>query len=281
MRLLPVPPGPDALSVRPDLERALAGTGPALLPVAPGDARLAGPAPDPLTAVEDDPADPTALVVFTSGSTGDPKGALLPASALRASAAATYDRLGGPGSWLLALPPHHIAGLQVLLRSMLAGTSPRVMDLRNGFSPNGFLATTDELTSETDGRRYVSLVPTQLTRLLERRPRRGRGPRVVRRRAGRRRRHGAGRGRARPGRRGRGRDDVRDERDLRRLRVRRPAAAGRLVAHRGGRPGRAGRAGGGARLSSADRRTRRSKSTPTARGGSAPTTSARPTSTAR
>jgi O-succinylbenzoic acid--CoA ligase len=173
VRLLPVPPGPDALSVRPDLERALAGSGPALLPVAPDDARLAGPAPNPLAAVEDDPADPTALVVFTSGSTGDPKGALLPASALRASAAATYERLGGPGSWLLALPPHHIAGLQVLLRSLLAGTSPRIMDLRNGFSPNGFLATTEELTSETEGRRYVSLVPTQLTRLL------GAGPDAV------------------------------------------------------------------------------------------------------
>jgi O-succinylbenzoic acid--CoA ligase len=168
--MLPVPAGPDVLGIRPELERALAGSGPALLPVALDDPRRTTPAggPDltPLAEDEDDPDDPTALVVSTSGSTGDPKGALLPASALRASAAATDDRLGGPGTWLLALPAHHIAGLQVLLRSILSGSSPHVMDLREGFSPNGFVGATNDLAQATDGRRYVSLVPTQLIRLL-------------------------------------------------------------------------------------------------------------------
>ena len=49
---------------------------------------------------------------------------MLSASALTASASATHDRLGGAGRWLLALPAHHVAGLQVLVRSALAGTTP-------------------------------------------------------------------------------------------------------------------------------------------------------------
>src|SRR4029453_18864039 len=59
------------------------------------------------------------LVVVTSGSTGAGRGVLLSADAVRASAHATLDRLGGPGSWLLALPVSAIAGLQVLCRSAL------------------------------------------------------------------------------------------------------------------------------------------------------------------
>ena len=89
-------------------------------------------------------------------------------SALRASASATHERLGGPGAWLLALPAEHIAGLQVLLRAALAGTTPVVMDRREGFSPKGFVADTDELSRQPSPlRRYTSLVPTQLGRLLD------------------------------------------------------------------------------------------------------------------
>src|SRR5271156_5508954 len=77
--------------------------------------------------------DDVALVVTTSGTTGAPKGALLTAAALNASASATHDRLGGPGTWLLALPPYHIAGIQVLVRSVLAGSMPVEMDVAGGF----------------------------------------------------------------------------------------------------------------------------------------------------
>ena len=65
-----------------------------------------------------------ATLIYTTGTTGEPKGVLLSASALRASAVATHDRLGGPGQWLLALPTTHVAGLQVLVRSIVAGTEP-------------------------------------------------------------------------------------------------------------------------------------------------------------
>jgi O-succinylbenzoic acid--CoA ligase len=100
----------------------------------------------------------------TSGSTGDGKGVLLPASALLASASATHDRLGGGGRWLLALPVRHVAGLQVLVRSLVAGTTPVVLDGDGGFRAEAFVRAAAELTGP---RRYTALVPTQLVRLLD------------------------------------------------------------------------------------------------------------------
>lgn len=142
-----VPARPDVLLDA--LAAALDGSGPA---VAPGGASAATTVPDDV-----------ALVVHTSGSTGEPRGVLLGAPALRASAAATAARLSGPGRWLLALPPQHVAGVQVLVRSVLAGTTPVVMD-PGPFRPDGFVAATARLAA---GTRYTSLVPTQLVRLLD------------------------------------------------------------------------------------------------------------------
>lgn len=167
---LPLPAGSQVLDTLPLLAKALAGQGDALLPVPADDPAEAARRIDaagldePLGATEDDDSDPTAVVVSTSGSTGVPKGALLPVSALAASASATEERLGGPGRWLLALPAHHIAGLQVLLRSVAAGTEPEVIDLSGGFDVAAFARATDALGG---GRRYTSVVPTQLVRLLD------------------------------------------------------------------------------------------------------------------
>jgi o-succinylbenzoate---CoA ligase len=108
--------------------------------------------------------DDVALVVTTSGTTGSPKGALLTAAALTASAAATHDRLGGLGRWLLALPSYHIAGVQVLVRSLLAGTDPVELDVSTGFDTSQLPSAVDELGS---GRRYTALVATQLAKALD------------------------------------------------------------------------------------------------------------------
>ena len=110
-------------------------------------------------AIDDD----IALVVTTSGTTGAPKGALLTAAALTASAAATHDRLGGPGRWLLALPPYHIAGVQVLVRSLLADTVPIELDVSTGFDITELPSAIEQLGS---GRRYTALVATQLAKAL-------------------------------------------------------------------------------------------------------------------
>ena len=115
--------------------------------------------------------DSVALLVGTSGSTGIPKHTALSARALRASAEATEGFFKGAGSegsqWLLALPAHYVAGAQVLARSVLAGTEPviaRSVTEPVHFSPDVFLRAVEQLSST---HRFVSLVPTQLHKLLE------------------------------------------------------------------------------------------------------------------
>lgn len=116
-------------------------------------------------------AEPIALVVGTSGSTGTPKRTALTAQALAASAAATEHFFGSnsdaASQWLLALPAHYIAGAQVLARSVLAGTAPviaRSVTEPVHFSPEVFLQAVEHMSS---ARRFISLVPTQLHKLLE------------------------------------------------------------------------------------------------------------------
>jgi O-succinylbenzoic acid--CoA ligase len=163
LQVLPVPSGVGVLGILPQLSAILDGTAPATLPVPASDERETRRLTDALRPGE--PIDDgVALVVATSGTTGVPKGAMLSASALRASGDATHARLGGPGSWLLTLPAHHIAGMQVLLRSVLAGTEPVVIDVTDGFDPGALPAA---VASMSGPRRYTSLVPTQLVKALD------------------------------------------------------------------------------------------------------------------
>jgi O-succinylbenzoic acid--CoA ligase len=141
-----------------ELDDVLNGRASALVPVGADDSALAA------LRVGENIDDDVAVVVTTSGTTGTPKGALLTAAALTASAEATHDRLGGPGRWLLALPSYHIAGIQVLVRSLLAGTVPVEVDVSTGFDINQLPSAVDELGP---GRRYTALVATQLAKALE------------------------------------------------------------------------------------------------------------------
>ena len=142
--------------LRDDLRRALDG-GPAL-----GFGMLDG-AP---SHVEEG----TAAVIATSGSSGIPKRVVLSAEALRASAEATAERVGS-GRWLLALPAGYVAGLQVLVRSVLAGTQP--VSLEGRFSPLGFAEATLSMLRPASGAGsgipalYTSLVPAQVATLLD------------------------------------------------------------------------------------------------------------------
>lgn len=138
------------------VEHVLAGRG-SILAVPAGNTRETSLLTTSLRAgevIDDD----VAVVVSTSGTTGVPKGAMLSAAALTASAEATHRRLGGPGRWLLALPAYHVAGLQVLVRSVVAGTTPVAC-----FDVTEFPSAIAELGS---GRRYASLVAAQLDKAL-------------------------------------------------------------------------------------------------------------------
>lgn len=162
LELAPVDPA-DPLALMPILEEALTGRR-AILPVPTDDpqrANLLRNTLGPGQPIEDD----IALVVATSGSTGTPKGAMLTAANLISSADATHQALGGEGQWLLAMPAAYIAGIQVLVRSMVAGVEPAALDLSQGFSIAEFAARAHEL-AETGERTYTALTPMQLAKTL-------------------------------------------------------------------------------------------------------------------
>lgn len=93
-----------------------------------------------------------AIVLATSGTTGEPKGVVLTADAVLASALATSERLGIDPSvdkWLACLPLAHIGGLSVVTRAVLSGT-PLVVHER--FEPTAVMA------AAAEGATRVSLV---------------------------------------------------------------------------------------------------------------------------
>jgi O-succinylbenzoic acid--CoA ligase len=95
-----------------------------------------------------------AVVVPTSGTTGEPRAVVLTADAITFSANASHARLGGPGDWVCALPTQHIAGLMTVARAVVAGTGVRFA--------RGDLADLPPAGPRT----YLSLVAAQLDRAL-------------------------------------------------------------------------------------------------------------------
>ena len=130
--------------------------------VLPLDPRLPPPARDQVLAAarQGEPVeDGDALVVATSGTTGEPKAAVLTHDAVAASARATSDRLGvdpAADRWLACLPLAHVGGLAVVTRALVTGTPLTVHD--------GFDAAAVEAAAAT-GCTLVSLVPTALRRI--------------------------------------------------------------------------------------------------------------------
>ncbi|MGB9965879.1 o-succinylbenzoate--CoA ligase [Halobacterium hubeiense] len=103
----------------------------------------------------------TRAVMFTSGTTGDPKAVRLTYGNFAASAVASAFRLGVlPGdSWLCPLSLYHMGGLSVVLRSALYGTTAV---LARGFDAESVRTALADY--DCTG---VSLVPTMLSRLLD------------------------------------------------------------------------------------------------------------------
>jgi o-succinylbenzoate---CoA ligase len=148
-----------------NIEPALTALAAALHGEGPAVELSAGTDGSPIAELIETPGvEDAAVVVRTSGSTGTPKATVLTLDALAASSMATALALKGEGQWLLALPVQYVAGLQVLVRSLFAGTRPWAMDLSGGFTPEAFTEAAQELT---DKLRFTSLVPTQLQRLLD------------------------------------------------------------------------------------------------------------------
>jgi o-succinylbenzoate---CoA ligase len=102
-----------------------------------------------------------AAIVYTSGSSGVPKGVVLTFGNFAWSAVGTALRLGHrPGDrWLAALPMHHVGGLGIVYRAAFLGIGAVV---HSAFDPVAVGRSLHE-----DAVTHVSLVPTMLARLLE------------------------------------------------------------------------------------------------------------------
>lgn len=99
-----------------------------------------------------------AVVVATSGTTGQPKAVVLTLDAVIASARATSQRLSvsSTDKWLACLPPSHVGGLSVILRSIVTNTPVITV-------PAFTVESYD--TAAREGATLVSLVSTALQRV--------------------------------------------------------------------------------------------------------------------
>ena len=101
------------------------------------------------------------IIVATSGSEGEPKGAMLTGRNLAISAQAARERLGlvERDCWLDCLPLHHIGGLAILYRCACAGAAVLPVDRFDA-------ATVWDLLRRHPVT-HLSLVPVMLSRLLD------------------------------------------------------------------------------------------------------------------
>ncbi len=106
----------------------------------------------------------SAVVIFTSGTTGRPKPAVLSREALFASACSGESNIAlAPGDlWQMSISPARIGGLSIVTRTLRARSA---LSLPGPFDAETFCARLEE-----DGASFVSIVPTMLVKILERHP---------------------------------------------------------------------------------------------------------------
>jgi O-succinylbenzoic acid--CoA ligase len=105
--------------------------------------------------------DSTLAVLFTSGTSGAPKGAELTHANFHWSALASAAHLGAEPNdrWLACMPLFHVGGLSILVRALLYGNTVVTLDR--------FDADAVDCSLDRDGISHVSLVATMLARILD------------------------------------------------------------------------------------------------------------------
>ena len=120
--------------------------------------RVIGPNEDVVEAPGIPVEDGDALVVMTSGSTGEPRGAVHTHHSIAAAALASSTRLSSTPDdhWLLCIPPSHVGGFSVFSRCHLSGMS---MTVHRAFDAEHVM------NAARTGVTHVSLVLTALRRI--------------------------------------------------------------------------------------------------------------------
>jgi O-succinylbenzoic acid--CoA ligase len=131
---------------RPTAMRIVEAMAPSIIRSTDGDTPVAGGLPI-------EPGD--AVVIATSGTSGEPKGVVLTHDAMRASATATTGRIGiePDDHWLACLPVAHIGGLSVITKALHIGTRLTV------------IPAFDADVAMSSGATLASLVPTAYARI--------------------------------------------------------------------------------------------------------------------
>jgi fatty-acyl-CoA synthase len=128
--------------------------------IAPEELEMLTASTPPLEEREED-ENAIAVLLFTSGTSGEPKGAVLRPEHLVSYVLSTVEFLGAgeDEAILVSVPPYHIAGISSVLTSVYAG---RRMVQMAAFSPEGWVD-----LARTEGITHAMVVPTMLGRILD------------------------------------------------------------------------------------------------------------------
>jgi fatty-acyl-CoA synthase len=120
-----------------------------------------GGLPEPVESDREQDPDAIAVLLFTSGTSGEPKGAVLRPGHLVSYVLSTVDFLGAEAdeAILVSVPPYHIAGISSVLTSVYAGR--RMVQLA-AFSPEAWVA-----LARSEAVTHAMVVPTMLGRILD------------------------------------------------------------------------------------------------------------------
>lgn len=172
---LTVPPGSEGVRLTHEhLKRALDGAG-LLAPIPQANRHFPQIVVDRIAAALNPsypPLPDTVAILTTSGSTGNPRAVEFNASSLTAlngyinSGQVIDQHFDSPLQWIVALPVTSVGGFNVLTRAIDSGLTPLALESVAGAAAFSVDEVVSAVQQSGDSPAAISLVPTQLRRLL-------------------------------------------------------------------------------------------------------------------